>query len=85
MYRGQVVFVSRNKGMIVIQHDDGFTVIELLGSEGEFQTGDVVKGDWDALGSEPIYKDGDEYDAYFQGTWGAADNAIRIARQTGGG
>lgn len=85
MTQGQVVFVSRNQGVIVIQHDDGFAVIELLGNEGEFQTGDVVKGDWDASGGEPIFKDGGEFDAYVQGTWGSAARAVEIARKTGGG
>lgn len=82
---GHVVFVSGNRGMIVVRHDDGFAVVELLGSEGEFSIGDSVRGDWDALGGEPIYKQGEEHDAYFQGTWGSRDHAITIARNTGGG
>lgn len=85
MTRGQVVFVSRNRGMIVVQHDDGFAVVELLGSEGEFQVGDVIRGHWDELGSEPICKDGEEHDAYYQGNWGSPEMAITIARNTGGG
>jgi len=85
MSQGQVVFISRNQGMIVVQHDDGFAVVELLGSEGEFSNGDVVRGDWGALGGEPIFKCGDEHDAYFQGSWGAVTRAVSIARKTGGG
>lgn len=85
MAQGQVVFVSRNQGMIVAHHDDGFTVVELLGSEGKFENGDVVKGDWDEVGGELIFKDGDEHDAYFQGTWGSDTHAISMARNTGGG
>jgi len=85
MARGQVMFVSRNQGMIVIAHENGFALVELLGSEGEFQVGDTVRGDWDALGGEPIFKDGEEHDAYYQGNWGAASHPIQIARNTGGG
>jgi hypothetical protein len=85
MARGQVIFVSRNQGVIVVQHDDGFAVVELLGSEGEFVAGDVVRGDWGALGGEPIFKDGEGHDAYFQGSWGSAAQALSIARNTGGG
>lgn len=85
MAGGQVVFVSLNRGMIVVQHNDGFAVVELLGSEGELQIGDDVKGDWDALGGEPIFKDDDEHDAYFQGNWGSAALAVEIARNAGGG
>jgi len=85
MVQGQVVFVSRNQGMLVVQHDDGFAVVELLGSEGEFVTGDIVRGDWAAQGGEPIFKDGEGHDAYFQGNWASADQALSIARNTGGG
>ena len=85
MAKGQVIFVSRNQGMIVIQHSDGFAVVELLGSEGKFTKGDVVLGDWDALGGEPIFYRGEEHDAYFQGSWGSAQQAISIARDTVGG
>ncbi|WP_310541589.1 hypothetical protein [Phenylobacterium sp.] len=85
MSEGQVVFVSGNQGMIVVRHSDGFAVVELLGSEGEFGISDVVTGDWNALGSEPIYRDRRMYDAYFQGSWGSSAQAIMIARNTGGG
>jgi hypothetical protein len=71
--------------MIVIRHSDGFAVVELLGSEGEFGVGDLVAGDWTALGGEPIYKDRYPHDAYFQGSWGSAAQAVTIARNTGGG
>jgi hypothetical protein len=87
MARGQVVFVSRNGGMVVVGHDDGFTVVELIGDEGELQRGDVVFGDWHALGGEPIKKSGENhaFDAYFQGLWSDLASAVTIARNTGGG
>ena len=81
----QVIFVSRNVGMLVVQHGDGFAVVEMLGSEGEIVVGDKVAGDWDALGGEPITAHGQNFDAYFQGNWGSRDAAIKIARNTGGG
>lgn len=82
---GQVVFVSRNEGMIVVHHDDGYAVVELIGDEGSFSVGDRVEGDWDALGGEPLFADGETLDAYFQGSWGSRDTAVQIARNTGGG
>ena len=85
MAQGHVVFISRNQGMIVVQHNDGFAVVELLGSEGEFSVGDVVRGDWNALGGEPIFKDRERHDAYYQGSWGSAEHAVQIARNSGGG
>ena len=85
MARGQVIFVSRNQGMIVVQHDDGFAVVELLGSEGDLAVGDAVVGDWSALGREEVRAHGESHAAYFQGNWGARQAAIDTARRTGGG
>ncbi|TIN02388.1 MAG: hypothetical protein E5Y34_07875 [Mesorhizobium sp.] len=82
---GQVIFVSRNAGIIVVQHDDGYAVVELIGDEGSLGIGDRVKGDWDALGGEPLFAGDETLDAYFQGSWGSRDTAIKIARNTGGG
>jgi hypothetical protein len=82
---GNIIFVSRNAGTIVVQSDAGFTVVELLGNEGQLEKGDEVLGDWSACGREPICRDNQSFDAYFQGCWGNANAAIQIARQTGGG
>ncbi|TGP30190.1 hypothetical protein EN828_28065 [Mesorhizobium sp. M2D.F.Ca.ET.185.01.1.1] len=82
---GQVVFVSRNSGMIVVHHVDGYAVVELIGDEGSLSVGDRVKGDWDALGGEPLFANDHTLDAYFQGSWGSRDAAVQIARNTGGG
>lgn len=87
MARGEVAFVSLNGGMVVVSHDDGFTIVELLGNEGEIEVGDIVFGDWHALGGEPIKKSGEDgaYDSYYQGLWGNLNSAISVARKTGGG
>jgi hypothetical protein len=82
---GQVIFVSRNMGMLVVRHDDGFAVVELLGDEGEISVGDQVAGDWSALGDEPLSSHGRTFDAYFQGNWGSKEAALKVARNTGGG
>jgi hypothetical protein len=65
--------------MLVIQHEDGYALVELLGSEGTVAKGDIVSGDWDALGGEPLFHEGEELDAYFQGSWGSKEAAIRAA------
>ena len=82
---GKVVFVSRNGGMLVVQHGDGFALVELLGSEGELSLGDVVIADWDGLGGEPLFRGGERFDAYFQGTWGQWQTPVSMARNMGGG
>lgn len=71
--------------MIVVQHADGFSVVELLGSEGEISTGDVLHGDWETLGSDTFTKGRARHEGYFQGNWGDVHHAIRIAANTGGG
>lgn len=85
MVTGTVVFVSRNGGMIVVQHDHGFTLAELLGGEGEIERGDQLRGDWMSLGGESLYKEGEVYDAVIQNIYGRADAAVLAARRLSGG
>ncbi len=80
MATGQVVFVSRNQGMIVVHHKDGFTLVELLGDEGRVTVGDRVFGDWTAEGSEPLGTASSVLDTYFQGCWGSVQTAVEVAR-----
>lgn len=79
MSAGQVIFVSPNGGMLVVRHEDGFALVEMIGDEGAISVGDDVRGDWDALGGEPIRCRGHSYDAYFQGSWGVSDIPVRMA------
>lgn len=85
MASGQVIFVSRNQGMIVVHHDDGFALVELLGGEGELEVGVAVSGDWGASGPETIRANGRRYEVVLQGSWGSRDVAITNARNAGGG
>lgn len=73
--------------MIVVSHDDGHTIVELIGNEGAIEVGDAVFGDWHALGGEPIKMAGEDeaFDAFYQGCWPSLEAAIRVARNTGGG
>jgi hypothetical protein len=82
---GEVVFVSRNQGMVVVRSDDGFTVVELLGEEGFVQVGDRAHGDWSAGGGETMTVRRQPLDAYFQATFGSAEPAVAMARRLGGG
>ena len=79
MSAGRVVFVSRNGGMLVVQHEDGYTVVEMLGDEGRIEIGDRVHGDWTAVAGEPIRHNGEKFDAFFQGCWADPQQAVRIA------
>lgn len=81
---GRVIFVSRNGAMLVVQHDDGYALVEMLGYEGEIPIGAQVSGDWNAVAGEPIFRDGRHYEAYFQRNWPGRAAAIEVARKTGG-
>jgi hypothetical protein len=65
---GTVVAVSANKAALAVSNDEGWTVVELIGSEGEIGVGDVVLGDWKAVGSEDLIFNGQKFRAIFQGT-----------------
>lgn len=82
---GRVTFTSRNGGMVVVQHSDAFALVEMLGDEGELRPGDRVSADWSELGGGHVEKDGVGYEVFFQGSWGAADIPVQMARQAGGG
>lgn len=82
MSHGTVVHLSPNQGMVVVQHDDGFTVVELIGNEGDLELGDRLIGNWEDDGGETIRvpRLQANFDVYMQGTWASKADAIRVAR-----
>lgn len=74
------MFSACGGGMLVVHSEAGFTLLAMIGSEGEIVVGDVVRGDWDAEGGEPIFRGSEQFDALFQGTWGAAEVPVRLVR-----
>lgn len=83
--RGTVTFLSRNRGIVVVQWDDGFAVVENLG--GDLDVGDELDGDWDALGSETVRNltKSDTLDVFLEGSLGSPGQAIAEAARMGGG
>jgi hypothetical protein len=65
---GTVMAVSRNQAALAVSSDEGWTVVELIGDEGEISVGDVVLGDWNAVAGEDLIFNGRKFSAYFQGT-----------------
>lgn len=80
-----MIFVSRNGAMLVVRSNEGFTLVEMLGDEGRIERSDHVYGDWIAVAGEPIRRDGEKFDAFFQGCWGNWQIPVQMARNTGGG
>ncbi|MDR7117402.1 hypothetical protein [Caulobacter sp. BE254] len=85
MATGQVVFVSRNGGMIVVQHGDGFTLAELLGDEGAISVGDILTANWTEVAGETIHGQTQQFDAFFEGSWGNPRIPVEMAMRIGGG
>jgi hypothetical protein len=69
--------------MLVVRHDDGYALIEMLGDEGAITVSAQVRGDWNAVASEPIFCNGQRYDAFFQGNWPERETPIRLASGVG--
>jgi hypothetical protein len=46
-----VVKINRSKGWVAVQTDGGYTIFELLGGY-DVDVGDVIEGDFRALGGE---------------------------------
>lgn len=80
---GRVVFVSRNGAMLVVENDNGFALVEMLGNEGEISVGARVTADWDAVASESMFLARQRFDVYLQGNT-TLDEAVRLAREAGG-
>lgn len=50
----------------------------MMGGEGS-AVGDVVRGDWDVEGGEPIFYGPERLGANFQGIWAAVEAPVRLA------
>ena len=81
---GQVVFVAvNNNEVIVVKHDDGFAVVEMVGSEVGMSKGDRISGDWTLLGLGSLQVGGRKLSCYFQGSLPTFDDAVAMARKVG--
>jgi hypothetical protein len=65
---GRVEAISKNKSALAVSSDEGWTVVELIGREGEIAVGDAVFGDWQAVAGEDLIFNGETFSAFFQGT-----------------
>jgi hypothetical protein len=81
---GTLVAVSQNKGGLAVSNEEGWTVVELLGREGEIAVSDTVFArDWLATGREDLVFNGEVFSAIFLDT-GDKQWAIRQIDHWGG-
>jgi hypothetical protein len=64
---GTVMAISKNKAALAVSNENGWTVVELIGSEGEIAVGDIVSGDWGKHGGQDLILNRRKFSAYFQG------------------
>jgi hypothetical protein len=81
---GEVVFVAvNNTEVIVVRHDGGFAVVELVGNEEKISKADRVSGDWSKLGQDSLLFGGRKLSCYYQGSLATLDEAVGMARKVG--
>ena len=79
---GQIVFIAVNNAeVIVVKHDDGFAVVELVGNKDRLAKGDRVSGDWALLGQDSLTFGSRKLSAYYQGSLPSFDEAVSMARK----
>ena len=80
----QVVFIETNTAVIVVQHSDGFAVVELTGDGdgAKVAKGDQVQGDWSKLGLDTVTFAGRRHSSYLYGSSATLDEAVGVARRT---
>jgi hypothetical protein len=81
---GTVMAVSKNGAGLAVSNDEGWTVVELLGREGEIAVGDTVFArDWLATDREDLIFNDEVFSAVFLGT-GDRQWALRQIDHWGG-
>lgn len=60
---GIVVFIPTD-GFLVVKHDLGFTVVELIEDAADISRGDRIGGEWSGPGGS-VYKLGIKHDAHY--------------------
>jgi hypothetical protein len=81
---GTVMAVSKSGAGLAVSNDEGWTVVELLGREGEIAVGDTVFArDWLATDRENLIFNDEVFSAVFLGT-GDRQWALRQIDHWGG-
>src|SRR5208283_4840076 len=78
---GTVEAVSKNKAALAVSNDEGWTVVERIGSEGEIAAGDIVFGDWQALGGETRFAGTQEKSGNWRQNRDSASRQVRRSCQ----
>lgn len=75
----KVIAVNSRKGFVAVQTNGGITVFELLGGY-EVNVGDVIHGDFTALGGETYRNltNDEDMDVFVQGVHCSSENARRM-------
>jgi hypothetical protein len=77
---GIVVVTIASEGLIVVDHDHGFTVVELIEDDVPVRPGDRIGANWTSYGGDNLFKLGVKHDAFFHCCWSSIEEAVDAAR-----
>jgi hypothetical protein len=79
MFETCTVVAVVSPSLIVVEHKQGFTVVELVGAHRGIEAGDQVGTLQVSLGEGDLFKMGTRYDAFFHRSWSRLEEAIDAA------
>jgi hypothetical protein len=82
--QGKIVHVTESRVMLIVQHQNGYCLIEMTGNAKRLGIGDVLLGQWDQAGGEVVLRGNEIFDCRFQGTWVSFEEALATARRATG-
>ncbi|HZO46422.1 MAG TPA: hypothetical protein VFB68_11045 [Xanthobacteraceae bacterium] len=77
--QGKAVSVTHDGRLLIVKHQDGYCLIEMIGSASELSIGDTILGQWDA-GGTVVLRGNEIFDCRFQGSWVSLEEAVATAR-----
>jgi hypothetical protein len=82
--QGKIAYVAQDGVMVIVQHQHGYCLIEMIGGARKLSIGDVLLGQWDEAGGKLVLRGNEIFDCRFQGTWINFDEALATARRATG-
>lgn len=76
---GTVAFITKH-GVLVVRHDDGYAVVEIMEGEHVIGRGDEVGASWIGRGGDNLFRLGVEHQAFFHGNYEDQQEAVHIAQ-----
>jgi hypothetical protein len=79
VFRTCTVVAIVSQHLIVVEHKQGFTVVELVSAQRGIEAGDQVGTLQVSLGEGDLFKMGMRYGAFFHRSWSSLEEAVDAA------